>query len=299
MKLRFLSMVLVVFIAVGMLAAQTGSQSAPSKLAASGTVATTVSSPIQQKVESYLRHMYAWGPSFKITFGTLTESPIPGLYTVNVDVSANGQTDSAKFYVSKDGRYLMRADLEDMNSDPIAEVRKQISLAGSPSKGPADATIVLVEYADYECPSCRQLDGILRSVLPRFPQVRLIYKDFPLTQIHPWANTAATAGRCAYKQNPTAFWKFHDMIYDGQELISAENVWEKLQDYAAQAGLDAPSLRACMSQPQAQEEINKSISEGEALHIANTPTIFVNGRRLIAPDEAMLTQFIRYELAHH
>ncbi len=258
--------------------------------------ATTSSFAIQQKIEAYLRHVYAWGPSFKITFGQLKDAPIPGFYQLSMDIAVDNQTDSATFYVSKDGRYLMRGELEDMTADPMAEIQKQINLQGSPFTGPADAKVVLVEYADFECPSCRQLDTILRSMLPNFPQVRLVYKDFPLTQIHPWAMTAAEAGRCANNQNPAAFWKFHDLIFDHQDLISPSNVWDKMQEYSTQAGLDVAALRTCMADPAIQAQIEKSMTEGEALHIANTPTIFVNGHRLIGPDAATLEQFIRFEL---
>jgi protein-disulfide isomerase len=254
------------------------------------------SAAIQQKIESYLRNMYAWGPNFKLKFQPLKDTPVPNLYEVKVEVSADGQGDTATFYVTKDGRYLIRAELEDITTDPAEKIRKQITTTGYPSKGPADAKIVLVEYADYECPSCRQLDTILRSLLPAQPQVRLIYKDFPLTQIHPWAMTAAEAGRCAYQQNPTAFWKFHDLLYDNQTIIAPDNAWQKMQDYASQAGLDATTLKSCMAAPQTQEDVKKSMSEGESLRITNTPTIFVNGRRLIAPDAATLQQFIQYDL---
>ena len=251
---------------------------------------------IQDKIEAYLRHIYAWGPSFKITFGQLKEAPIPGLYKISMNITFDNQTDTADFYVSKDGRYLMRSELEDMTTDPMAEIRKQIYLEDSPSMGPANAKVVLVEYADFECPSCKQLDTILRSMLPNFPQVRLVYKDFPLTQIHPWAMTAAQAGRCAYKQNQAGFWRFHDLVFDRQDLISPSNVWDRMQEYASQAGLDSAALRTCMADAGIQAQIQKSMSEGEALHIANTPTIFVNGHRLIGPDAATLEQFIRYEL---
>jgi protein-disulfide isomerase len=263
---------------------------------------TTTSAPpgefIQKKIEAYLRNMYAWGPNFKLKFEPLKDTPVPNLYEVKVEVSTEGQGDTAAFYVTKDGRFLIRAELEDMTTDPAAKIRKQISTTGYPSKGPANAKVVLVEYADYECPSCRQLDTVLRGLLPTQPQVRLIYKDFPLTQIHPWAMTAAIAGRCVYRQDPTAFWKFHDLLFDNQAIISPENAYQKMQDYATESGLDAATLKTCMSDPQTQEEVKRSMAEGEALHITNTPTIFVNGRRLIGPDAATLQQFIQYDLSH-
>ena len=264
--------------------------------AAPSTSATSPTAAIQQKIETYLRNLYAWGPNYKLKFEPLKETPVANLYEVKVEVSADGQADTAAFYVTKDGHFLIRAELEDITTDPAIKIRKQITQAGYPSKGPADAKIVLVEYADYECPSCRQLDGILRALLPTQPQVRLIYKDFPLTQIHPWAMTAATAGRCAYHQDPNAFWKFHDALFDNQAIITPENAWQKMQDYATQSGLDANSLKVCMANPQTTEDVKKSMSEGESLRITNTPTIFVDGRRLIGPDAPTLQQFIQYDL---
>jgi len=267
-------------------AAQAGGQSSASPDA----------SAIDKKVEAYLRELYAWGPSFKLTFSPLKESPIPGVYELTVGVTAEGQTDSAQFYITRDGKYLMRTELEDLNTNPLAATRKLLVTEGAPSKGPANSKVVVEEFADFECPSCKQLDTILRSLLPNFPQVRLIYKDFPLTQIHPWAYSAALAGRCAYKQNSTAFWKFHDLVFDNQETISAENLWDKVADYATQSGLDAAALHTCMADPEIKAAVDKSMAEGEALHIGNTPTIFVNGRRIIGPDGQTLEQFIRYEV---
>jgi protein-disulfide isomerase len=252
---------------------------------------------LQQKIETYLRNLYAWGPNFKLKFEPIKETPVPNLYEVKVQVSADGQGDTATFYVTKDGHFLIRAELEDITTDPALKVRKQITTTGYPSKGPADAKIALVEYADYECPSCRQLDTILRSLLPTQPQVRLIYKDFPLTQIHPWAMTAAEAARCAYHQDQTKFWAFHDLLYDNQSIITPENAYQKMQDYANQSSLDVNALKSCMADPQTKSEVNKSMTEGESLHITNTPTIFVNGRRLIGPDAATLQQFIQYDLS--
>lgn len=285
---------LILFLTVAVIHAQ--QSTAPKSTPPQSSSSASPNAVIQQKIETYLRNTYAWGPDFKLKFEPLKETPVPNLYEVKVQVSANGQGDTATFYVTKDGHFLIRAELEDITTDPAVKIRKEIATSGYPTKGPADAKIVLVEYADYECPSCRQLDTILRTILPTQPQVRLIYKDFPLTQIHPWAMTAAEAGRCAYHQDPTNFWKFHDLLYDNQSIISPENAYQKMQDYATQSGLDPDVLKVCMAAPETKSEVEKSMAEGELLHIVNTPTIFVNGRRLIGPDAATLQQFIRYEV---
>ncbi len=262
-----------------------------------GTVSDSERAAIQQKLEPYLRNVYAWGPAVKLSFTDFAAAPMEGIYKVTVTVSTGEQSDSAAFYVSKDGHYMMRGEVEDLTSDPLAEVRKQINLDNSPSKGPADAKVVMVEYADFECPSCRAAEPGIRSIEAKYPQVRVVFKDFPLTQIHPWAMTAALAGRCTYQMNPAAFWKFHDTVYDNQDLISAANAYDKLQDYATQAGItDTSALRTCMADPKTAQSVADSQAEGQRLHVANTPTIYINGRKLIGGDPAALNQFIQFDL---
>jgi protein-disulfide isomerase len=126
--------------------------------------------------------------------------------------------------------------------------------------------------------------------------VRVVFKDFPLDQIHPWARTAALAGRCAYQQTPAAFWKMYDLIYDGQDLISAENAWGKMTDFAGRSGLNPDTFKGCMASPEAGAAIDASRANGMQLEVGSTPTIFVNGRRIVGADPHALEQYIRYEL---
>ena len=251
--------------------------------------------PLEDKIEKYLRNMYAWGPQYEIKLGPTKPSPIPDLLEVPVTVGLNGQSDTAIVYVSKDGKFIFRGELTDMSVDPLAETRSKLHPGTSPSLGPTDAKITLVEFADFECPSCRQFDHILRELLPQHPEIRLIYKDFPLTTIHPWAMTASIAGRCAFHQSPASFWKIHDIIFDAQDVITPSNVWEKMTDFANQLGLNAETFRACMANPDTVREIDQTTAEGHELSITGTPTIFVNGRRIVGPDESLLKQFIDFE----
>ena len=131
----------------------------------------------------------------------------------------------------------------DMATDPYAAGRAKMHIEGNPAKGPADARVTLVEFGDFECPNCRQLEPVLKSLFEKY-KLRLIFKDFPLEQLHPWAKTAAIGGRCAFMQSPEAFWKVHDAIYDNQESITPENVWDKLNGFAAQAGLNAEAFKS-------------------------------------------------------
>ncbi len=253
--------------------------------------------PLQKNVESYLRHLYALGPNVRLTVSAPKESEVPGLLETTVDVKDGENSQAAKFYLSKDGKYLVRGEVSDLSKDPMAETRALLQTKDAPSLGDPKATVTLVEFSDFECPVCRNLHDVLRGMLPNYPQVRVVFKDFPLESLHPWARTAALAGRCAYEQNPSAFWKLYDSIYDQQELISASNAWTKMTDFAGQAGLNAEAFRACMASPEAGAAVDASKANGQRLEVGSTPTVFVNGRRMVGADAHLLEQYIQYELA--
>jgi protein-disulfide isomerase len=247
---------------------------------------------VESRIEKYLRNLYAWGPAFDVKVGPSKPSPVEELLEVPVTVSMGGQSDTAVVYVSKTGDFLIRGELTNMSVDPFADTRSKLHVGTSPSMGPEDAKITLFEFADFECPSCRQLDLVLRELLPRHPEVRLVFKHYPLTNIHPWAMTAAIATQCAYEQSPAAFWKMHDAIFDAQDVISPSNVWDKMQDLATQAGLNPEVYRSCITKPETAAQVEATIEEGHALTITATPTTFINGRRLVGPDKSQMEQHL-------
>ncbi len=267
---------------------------------ATGAAPTSVGQlPIQKAVEAYLRNLYAFGADTAVKVTVPKDIGIEGLQEVDIEVKVGENVQTGKVYVTKDGKYMFRGELSDLSKDPLAENRAQIQTKDSPSLGPANAPVTLVEFSDFECPVCRSLHDALRGLLPNYPQVRVVFKDYPLEQIHPWARTAALAGRCAYQQDPAAFWKMYDLIYDSQDVISAETAWSKMLDFASQSGLNADALKACMASPEAGAAVNASRDNGIQLEVGSTPTIFVNGRRIVGADPRLLEQYIKYELDQH
>jgi protein-disulfide isomerase len=267
-------------------------QSAPPGTASSAAPAQT-----QRTVEAYLRHLYAFGPDVTVHISEPKETPVPGLLECEVKVKVEGSEESGKFYVSQDGKYLFRGELSDLTKDPLAANRAAMHTKDAPALGDSKATVTVVEYSDFECPVCRSLHDVMRGMLQNYPQVRLVFMDFPLEQIHPWARTAALAGRCAYQQKPQSFWKMYDLIYDNQDLIAAGNAYQKMTDYAGQAGLNLDTFKACMAGPEAATAVDASLANGRELEIGSTPTVFVNGRRIVGADPHALEQYIKYELA--
>lgn len=270
---------------------------ATAQSAASVNIAPAEEAQILKNTESFVRELFAWGPDFKVKTGPLAPSPSSYFYTIPIEVTVNGQTDKGSVFVSKDGKTFFRGEMFNIDSNPFADNLSKLHTEGNPSVGPADARVTVVIFSDFQCPHCRQLASILTTVIPQYPQVRFVYKDFPLTQVHPWAESAAIGARCAFMQSPKAYAQIQEQLFAEQDLISAENIWDKLTSYAQQAGLDPDAFKSCMSSPEAKAVVDASHQEGEALSIGSTPTVFVNGHPLTGVDKATLEQYIKYGLS--
>lgn len=261
---------------------------------ASAKTATPQQAELLKKTEAFIRNLFAWGPDFKVELGPLGESASPEFYTVPIHITVNGQSDNGSVFVSKDGKIFLRGEMYSMSKDPFEETRAKLHLDGSPSKGPSNAKVTIVEFSDFQCPHCRVLHTTLQAIETEYPQVRIVFKNFPLTQIHPWAEIAAIGAHCAYQQKPSSFWQLQDLIFDNQDLISAENAWDKLIGFSSQLGLDPDAMKTCMSSTEAKQAIASDHAEGESLSLTSTPTVFVNGRTLVGGDKTTLEQYIQF-----
>ncbi|MGC1258229.1 MAG: thioredoxin domain-containing protein, partial [Candidatus Acidiferrales bacterium] len=179
----WLVMSLAILLAVGPAAAQSTPAPAP----------TDDQPELIKHAEAFVRDLFAWGPGFKVSIGPLAPSPSPDFYLAPIHVTVNGQTDTGSVYISKDGKTFLRGEMFDMAKNPFVDNLAKLHVDDNPSEGPSNAKVTVVEFSDFECPHCREFSQILREVEPQYPQVRFVFKDFPLTQIHPWAETAAIA----------------------------------------------------------------------------------------------------------
>lgn len=271
---------------------------AQSKAAQSSPVASPQDQQLLSKVESYLRVLFGWGPDYKVKLGPVSPSQIPDLEEVPVSVNHEGHDENGTVYVTKDARFMFRGEIRDLSKDPFAENRAKIKLGDSPSTGPSTAKLTVVEFSDFECPHCQALYSILKVVEPEFPRVRFVYKNFPLQEIHPWAMTAALAGRCVYKTvSNAAFLKFQDAIFTNQDAITADNAWDQVTSAAVSAGATADALHSCMTASETKAAVDADIAEGKSLGVESTPTFFINGRAFQGGDRQSLEQIIRFDLA--
>lgn len=308
MRKMWRSVLLVGAVAAFGLAGVSLAQNAPAPAKAQGAASSRPSfsaaaagdqEQLLKSTEAFVRDLYAWGPDFQLKLGPVTQSPAPEFYRVPLQVTYNGQSDNGEVYVSKDGKTVLRGDIFDMRKDPYADVRAHLNAAGNPSMGPEDAPVSLVEFSDFECPHCREFHENFSTIQEKFPNVRLVYKDFPLSDIHPWAQTAAIGARCAFMQSPAAFWKMHDAIFKNQDDITPDNAWDELNGFAKDEGLDADAFKTCMASPEAAKAVDANHADGVTLGIASTPTVYVNGRPVVGGDPSTVMQYIQYELTAH
>ena len=174
--------------------------------------------------------------------------------------------------------------------DLIAELRKagpsirvlidapRIAVAvtsDDPAQGSATAPVTVVEYSDFQCPFCGRVMPTLKELRTKYgDKMRLVWKDFPLTQIHPQAFVAAQAGNCAREQGK--FWEFHDKLFANQSALQPEF----LKKYAADTGLDTAKFNQCLDTSKYEARVQEALGAGGRLGITSTPTLFVNGRMI-------------------
>src|SRR5688572_19385170 len=151
-----------------------------------------------------------------------------------------------------------------------------LNVGSSPIKGPKEAPVTIVEFSDYQCPFCAQADALIEEVLADYPNdVRFVYKQFPLTTIHPNAMPASKAALAAGKQGK--YWEMHKVLFQNSRALGPE----QLKQYAQQVGLDVAKWEADMNSPEIAEHVNAEMREAQAAEVRGTPSIFVNGKRLM------------------
>ncbi|HXE74220.1 MAG TPA: thioredoxin domain-containing protein [Candidatus Xenobia bacterium] len=252
---------------------------------------------VKRRLEGYLRYLYAWDDNVQVKVGQLLESSIPGVYSTVVDATQGENRFRQVFLVTPDGRFVIRGEVLDTSIDPYASARLGISLTNQPSKGPAEALVTIVEYGDFQCPTCKEMYPVLKELLAQRKDVRVVYKDLPLVAKHDWAMAAAVAGQCAYRQSNDAFWKLHDYFFENQSQLNAQNLEQKLDAFATRAGLDAAAFSACRQQKLTQHRVEAALEEAAALGLANTPTLLINGRPLVgAQPRQIIDRLIDFEL---
>ena len=206
-----------------------------------------------------------------------------------VTISLGEQKMNYNFLLSKDGKTLIRMTKMDLSKDPYADALSKIHIAGRPTRGNANAKVTIVNYDDFQCPFCAMMHSTLtQDILKDYgDKIKLVYKDYPLTEIHPWAKHAAIDANCLAAQNANAYWNFADEVHGSAKQLShgmsLDQQEEKLDqitvDQGKKAGVNLPQLQTCVKE-QKDDSVKASMDEAQLLGVEATPTMFINGQKV-------------------
>jgi protein-disulfide isomerase len=226
--------------------------------------------------------------NYDIVFGEKTSSDLPGYDTLPVTFKNGSKQTTTTFLISKDCNTLARLEKFDISKDPALA----INVDGRPVRGEDTAKVEIVNFDDLECPYCAKLHSELSTeTLEHYKGlIKIVYKDYPLEQIHPWAMHAAVDANCLADLNPKAYWAYVDFVHahgadiTGPKFDPAKSylALDHIADtFGAENKVDEAKLGICLKQQDASA-VNSSLKAGASLGIDATPQIFVNGERLLS-----------------
>jgi len=247
---------------------------------------------VKRRAETIIRSQYNVPPYVTIQFSDPKPSDYPGYDLVTITFTGRNVT-KYDFLLSKDRKTLARLEKMDLAADPMAK----IDVKGRPVRGSANAKVTIVNYDDFQCPFCSRMHATLFPGLMKQygDKVKIIYKDYPLVEIHSWAMHAAIDANCLADQSNDAYWDFADYVHANQKSFSAPTQAETMdkldnttREQGKKHGVNEAKLNACM-QKQDQSAVRASMAEGDTLQVDSTPTLFINGEKLsgAVPEEQM------------
>jgi protein-disulfide isomerase len=225
----------------------------------------------------------------------ITEEQITEFFERNRNRLRNANRDQIapqiRQYLANEELYTALEDGRDI--DYMLEPFRIAVDAVGPAKGPESAPVTVVEFSDFQCPYCKQVVPTIEQALERYDgKVRVVFRQYPLTSIHPQAFKAAEASLCAADQGK--FWELHDVMFAEQNALDVP----ALQEKAKRIGLDEAAFSTCLESGKYTAQVQADLRSGSAAGVSGTPAFFVNGRPMSgAIGLEALSQVIDEELA--
>jgi hypothetical protein len=230
-------------------------------------------------LEDKLRNFTYRNMQMSVTAEIQRTPDIDGLWPVTLVNTTEAGKIPLYGHIDPQGKVFFFGNFRRINGDIRAERAKAFEpfLAASPTKGSAAAKVTVLEFSDFECPSCKRASGYLEPILAKHGEnVRYVRYDVPLTG-HPWAFAAAVAGRAVYRQKPELFWQYKKAVYDAQGELNAFLFWDWARNWAQDRELNLERYDADLSDQELRSDILKGVGTAFANDIRATPSYMVNG----------------------
>ncbi len=247
---------------------------------------------ISKRVVEYIQSLFPQVRNLQVK-AIEPEKGTPFLRVTLTFTGQRGQQETPVF-VTRDGKYVILCSdcIYDLKVDPrrarwereeeqARKVMAKIDLKGRPTTGNPDAKVVIVEYSDYQCPYCRRahMELFNRLMQEYGDKIKFVYKQFPLTSIHPWAMKASIGMMCIHKYHPKKYWDAHDRLFQRQQQINPNNIRDVFLQIVKELQLDENKVMQCFDKEETRAIVQADIQEGMSVGVQGTPTFFVNGRR--------------------
>ena len=241
---------------------------------------------LNRRIDILVRSQFELPADVDLSIGARKPSQFAGYETLPITITHRGKAQVVNFFISDDNTKLLHMDTLDLTKDPADAV----PVAGRPIRGNPSAKVTVVNFDDLECPYCARMhQELFPETMDHYKNlVRFVYKDDPLTDLHPWAMHAAVDANCVAAQSSTVYWAYVDYLHaHGDEVTGDERDVNKsyaaLDRIARQEAtvnkLDETALNACIAK-QDETQIRASMKLAEALQIDGTPALLVNGEKV-------------------
>jgi protein-disulfide isomerase len=247
----------------------------------------TASKPTKEEVNAFLTESWGYDENRVWEVAAIMTTPVENLSKVVVyvgDKSGQQKPSAFGFFVLPDGKHIIAADdVFPFGPKPYTEARAKLQAEATGAyRGSADKALMLVEFADFQCPHCKEVQANMDKLAADYPKARIVFQNYPLERIHPQAKVAAEYGVCVTKLGGSqAFFTFANATFEGQDgLASADGAQLTLNSAVTKAGLDPAKVAACANTAETSDTVEKSVKLAQDLNINQTPTLMINGRQV-------------------
>jgi protein-disulfide isomerase len=247
----------------------------------------TASSPSKDVINAFLQTSWGYDENRMWQVQAILKTPVEGVSKVVIligDKTGKQKPAALQFFALPDGKHIIaNDDVLPFGEHPYAAYRAELEQnADGPYRGSASKDLELVEFADFQCPHCKEAQANMDKLAVDFPKARIVFQNYPLAQIHPASVTAASYGVCVTKLGgSSAFFQFAAAVFEGQEgLATSDGAALTLNSAVTKAGLDPAKVASCASAPETGAQVQASVKLAQALNVNQTPTLMINGRQV-------------------
>jgi protein-disulfide isomerase len=265
----------------------------------------TADSPTKEQVSAFLRATWGFDPNIVYQIQHITKTVVPGVSSVAILVGEKGRKDlgTQQFFAMPDGKHIITGgEILPFGEHPYSDNRAAlVQRANGPFRGAAGKDLEIVEFADFQCPHCKEAQPTIEKIVTDFPNAHFVYESLPLPQ-HPQAFRAAAYGACVAKLGGnTAFFDYDAAVFDGQAgLATDEGATLTLNSAVTKAGQDPDKVEACSKTPETKAAVEQGLKLADELNVHQTPSLAINGRIIALGGVSydVLKQMIGYHAAN-